>query len=51
MMGVAEREVDVHFDPLPAFGGDLLRFGLQLVGNQAVEQSDILKPAAIVMLE
>ncbi len=34
-MGVAEWEVDIHLDPLPAFGGDLLRLGLQLLGDQA----------------
>ena len=50
-MGVAEREIDIHLDPLPAFGGDLLRLGLQLLGDQAVEQADILQPAAIVLLE
>ena len=38
-------------DPLPALGGDLLRLGLQLLGDQAVEQGDILEPAAIVLLE
>ena len=51
MLGVAEREIDIHRDPLPAFGGDLLRVGLQLLGDQAVEQADILKPTAIVVLE
>ena len=50
-MGVAEREVDTHLDPLPAFGGDLFRLGLQLLGDQAVEQSDILQPTAVVLLE
>ena len=51
MVRMAEREIDIHFDPFPAFGGDLLRFGLQLLGDQAVEQADILQPAAIVLLE
>ena len=41
----------VDLDPLPAFGGDRLRLGLQLLGDQAVEQADILQPAAIVLLE
>src|SRR5215471_16793843 len=48
---VAVREIDSDLDPFPAFGGDLLRFGLQLRGDQAVKQSDILQPAAIVILE
>jgi hypothetical protein len=51
MMSVTEREIDVHLDPLPALGGDLLRFSLQLFRDQAVEQADILQPATIVLLE
>ena len=50
-MGVAEREVDVDLDPFPAFGSKLFRFGLQLLGNEAVEQSGVLQPAAIVLLK
>ena len=44
-MGVAEWEVDIHLDPLPAFGGDLFCLGLQLLGDQAVEQANIFQPA------
>jgi hypothetical protein len=44
-------KTDIHLDPLPAFGGDLLRLGLELLGDQAVEPSDILEPAAIVLLK
>ena len=51
MMGVAEWKIDIHLDPLPALAGDLLGLGLQLRGDQVVEQSDILKPTAIVLLE
>ena len=50
-VGVAVGEVDGHLDPLPAFGGDGLRLGFQLLGDQAVEQADILQPAAIILLE
>jgi hypothetical protein len=50
-MGVPEWEVDVHLDPLPAFGGDLLGLGLQLFGDQTIEQADIFQPTAIVLLK
>ena len=49
--GVTEWEIDRHRDPFPAFLGDCLGLRLQLLSNKTVEQSDILKPAAIVMLE
>ncbi len=48
---MAEWGVDIHLDPLPAFGGDLLRLGLQLLGDQAIEQADIFQPTAIVLLK
>lgn len=38
-------------DPLPAFGSNRLSFGLELLGYEAVEQDDVLKPAAVVVLE
>ena len=50
-MGVAVGDVDRHLNPLPAFGGDGLRLGFQLLGDQAVEQANILQPAAIILLE
>ena len=45
------RHRHIDLDPLPAFGSNLFRFDLQLLGSEAVEQSDILQPAAIVLLE
>jgi hypothetical protein len=45
------RELGCDLDPLPAFGGDPLRLGLELRGGQAVEQRDLLEPAAVVLLE
>jgi hypothetical protein len=51
MVGVAEREIDIDLDPLPALGGDLLRFGFQLFCDHAVEEADILQPAAVILLE
>ena len=51
MVRVAVAEIDRDLDPLPAFGGDLLGFGRQLLGGQAIEQGDVLEPTAIVVLE
>lgn len=48
---MAIGEIHVYLDPFPAFASDLLRFGLQFVGNQAIEQRNVLQPAAIVVLE
>ena len=42
---MAIREVGRDYDPLPALGTKLLRFDLELVDDQAVEQRCILKPA------
>ena len=50
-VGMAVGKVDGDLDPLPALGGDRLGLGLQLLGDQPVEQRDILQPAAIVVLE
>ena len=50
-MRMAIGELHSDFDPLPAFGSDGLRLGFQLLGHQALEQRDILEPAAIVVLE
>ncbi len=44
-------EVDCHRDPLPALGRDGLGLGLELLGDEPVEQRNVLKPAAIVVLE
>ena len=49
--GVAVGEIDGHRDPLPALRGDRLGLGRQLLGNETVEQGDILQPTAIVVLE
>lgn len=38
-------------DPLPAFGRDRLGLGLQLLGDEAIEQRHILQPAAVIVLE
>jgi hypothetical protein len=37
--------------PLPALGGDLLGLGRKLLGRQAIEQGNVLEPAASVILE
>ncbi|TDX21409.1 ABC transporter family protein [Rhodovulum visakhapatnamense] len=50
-LGVAIGEVGRDLDPLPAFAGDGLRFGLQLVGDELLQQRDILDPAPVVVLE
>jgi hypothetical protein len=40
MMRMAEPEIDIHFDPFPPFGGDLLRFDLQvLLGDERIQQA------------
>ena len=44
-------EAHRHLDPFPAFAGDRFGGGLQLVGDQAIEQRRILQPAAVVILE
>ena len=49
--GVAIGKIDSDRDPLPAFGGDRLGLGRQLLGGQAIEQRDVLQPAATVVLE
>ena len=48
---IAIRQVDQGLDPLPAFGPDLVRLGVELLGDQAVEQGRIGQPAAIIGLE
>ena len=48
---VAVGEVDSSRDPLPAFPGELLRFGLELLIGKPVEKRGILEPAAPVVLE
>ena len=50
-VGVAVGKAERDLDPFPAFGGDLVGCRLQLLGDQPVEQRDILQPAAIVGLE
>ena len=49
--GVAVGEIHGHRDPFPTFLGDGLGLRGQLLGNETIEQGDILKPAAIVVLE
>jgi hypothetical protein len=48
---VAVRKGGGDRDPLPALGTKSLRFGLELLDHQAVEQRRVLEPTAIVMLE
>ncbi|MDA9390457.1 hypothetical protein WN73_07055 [Bradyrhizobium sp. CCBAU 45394] len=38
-------------NPLPAFASDLFRLELQLVGDKAIQQGNVLQISAIVMLE
>ena len=45
------RQVDRGRHPFPAFGADLLPFGLQPVGHELIKQGRIGQPAAIVGLE
>ncbi len=49
--GVAVGEIDGDRDPLPALRGDRLGLRRQLLGDETIEQGDILQPAAIVVLE
>ncbi len=49
--GVAIREVGSDRDPFPTLGAKSLRFGLELVDHQAIEERRIFQPTAIVMLE
>ena len=48
-MSVGETWGDL--DPLPALGSDRLGIGAQLLGDKTLEQSDVLEPAAAVLLE
>jgi hypothetical protein len=51
VMVMAVGKIDSCFHPFPAFGGDRLRLGLQLVGHQAVEEADRFQPAAVILRE
>lgn len=44
---------ELHGDrnPLPAFGCNRLSLGFELFRHETVEQSNVLKPAAIIVLE
>ena len=46
VMVMAVGKIDRRLDPFPAFGGNRLGLGLQLLGHQAVEQADRFQPAA-----
>ena len=48
---MAIGEIEPDLDPLPALGPDLLRFLVELLGDEHVDQADILQPAAVVALE
>ena len=51
VMVMAVGKIDRRLHPLPAFGGDRLGLGLQLLGHQAVEQADRFQPAAVILRE
>jgi hypothetical protein len=46
---MAVGKIGIDLDPLPALGRDLVGDALQLVGDQPVEQRDVLQPAAVVV--
>lgn len=48
---VAVGKVDRDLDPLPAFARDRLRLLAQLLGREQLDQSGILQPSAVVVLE
>ena len=48
---VAVGEADSDLDPLPALGRNGLGFGLQLLGDETLQQRHVLQPTAIVALE
>jgi hypothetical protein len=48
---VAIGKVGSDRNPLPAFGAQLLGFGLELLDDQTIEQRRVLQPAAIVVFE
>jgi hypothetical protein len=50
-VGMAVGEARCDLDPFPAFGANGRGFLLQLFGNEAVDERDILQPAAIITLE
>ena len=50
VMVMAVGKIDRRLHPLPAFGGDRLRLGFQLLGHQTVEQADRFQPTAVVIL-
>jgi hypothetical protein len=50
-VGMAVGELGCDLDPLPAFGADGSGFLFELLGNKAIDECDILQPAAVVTLE
>jgi hypothetical protein len=50
-IAVSVGEIDRHRNPLPAFCGNCLCFGLQLFGDKTIEQGDVLQPTAVVMFK
>ena len=50
-VGVAVGQLDRRVDPLPALTGDLVGNGAQLLVDQAVEERDVLQPAAVFLGE
>ncbi len=48
---MAVGELNGHRNPLPAFRCNRLGFGFELFCHETIEQSHVLKPAAIIVLE
>ncbi len=44
-------ELGCDLDPFPAFGADHVRFTFQLLGNEAIDERDVLKPATVIALK
>ena len=38
-------------DPFPSLGADCFRLAFQLLGDQAIDERDILQPAAVIALK
>ncbi len=50
-VSVSVGEIDRDRNPFPAFGGDRPGLGLEFFGDKTIEQSNILKPTAVVVFE
>jgi len=50
-VGMAIGELGRNLDPFPAFGADCFHLVFELVGDEAIDERDILEPAAVIALE